>query len=192
MNVLYYSKYCKTCAKLMHKLQSNGFNLFDLFDQIVCVDNEYNDAYSQNLPKFVTCVPVISTPDYNVPLIDNTVFDWVDFKILQLIQQNNQQQKLQMQQNNQQTNQSPVQMQQQFTQQDTMMNLPNAHNNNYSGYNSNYTTSQTTMMNPKLPVNEQEIPIMESTNTQKTAKETLKDFENIQKQRALDDQMLFK
>ena len=177
MNILYYSKYCKTCYKLIQKLKINGL-LFQLFDKIVCVDNKDNDGFVQNLPKYVTCVPVISTPDYNVPLIDNTVFDWVDYKILQIMTYrqeliNNQQK---MVKNTQQMNNSAQQM-----------NTPQ-----YTQSMNNTTQPQQVMMNPKLPPNEQEIPIMESTNNAKTAKETIDDFEKLQKQRAMDDQMLFR
>ena len=74
MNILYYSKYCRTCSKLFYLLTQQ--NLFFLFDQIICVDDKIDQ-----LPPFITCVPVIVTPDYDVPLIDNTVFQWIDYKL---------------------------------------------------------------------------------------------------------------
>ena len=53
-------------------------HLFHLFDHIVCVDDKL-----EHLPTFITCVPVIVTPDYDVPLIDDTVFQWIEFKMSQ-------------------------------------------------------------------------------------------------------------
>lgn len=157
VNTLYYSKYCPTCQKLMNLLEKYQLSSI-LFDRIICVDNANNDGYMTNLPKFVTCVPVITTPDYNVPLIDNTIFDWVDYKIYQIVSKNNSKQ---------------VQKNDEIT--------PITHQNQVTSFHQ--------QNNQKM---EKEIPIMESSSNEKSTKEVYKDFENIQKQRAMDDQMLFK
>lgn len=79
MNTLYYSKFCVKCSQLFIELHK--YQLFSIFQQIICVDNVQNNDIQSDLPKFITCVPTIITPDYHVPLIDNTVWQWIYFKL---------------------------------------------------------------------------------------------------------------
>ena len=81
MNILYYSKYCNQCRILFQRLKER--NLFSVFNKMICVDNDKNDGVKDNLPKQVTCVPFIITEDFEEPLVNNIVFEWIDFKYLE-------------------------------------------------------------------------------------------------------------
>jgi len=86
MNILYYSNFCDKCLYLFQKLQNE--NLFFIFDKIICVDK------LDNIPENITCVPCIITNDYNIPLINEFVFKWIDFKNVQITE------KIKLQENN--------------------------------------------------------------------------------------------
>lgn len=93
-NILYYSKFCSKCKELIFKI--NNSNLDGLFEKIICVDNKFNTNVRTDLPDFITCVPVVITQDYEFPLIDDTIFQWIDYK--QIEYNKKQQKKLENQQ----------------------------------------------------------------------------------------------
>ena len=79
MNVLYFSKYCSTCEKLLLYLES--IDRLDLFEKYVCVDNWMNNGFISNIPPSVDRVPMVITPDYDEPLKDDLINKWIDFTI---------------------------------------------------------------------------------------------------------------
>ena len=79
MNVLYFSKHCKNCETLISFLKAN--DSLDLVDKYVCVDNWRENGIRDDLNHNVTRVPVVFSPDYQEPLVNETLQHWVDFKI---------------------------------------------------------------------------------------------------------------
>ena len=78
MSTLYFSKYCRTCTKVLQILTQH--QLFDIFDYVVCVDNATGNGVAENLPEYVTCVPFIKTNEDPYDLVDDNVFQWINYK----------------------------------------------------------------------------------------------------------------
>lgn len=78
MNILYYSKYCKQCLELLNKIKND--NLYDIFNRFICVDNLNNKNTKQKLPPYIVCVPTIITHEYEFPLIDKTVWQFIEWQ----------------------------------------------------------------------------------------------------------------
>ena len=80
--VLFFSERCRHSEKFYNLLRQHGkLHLF----RLVCVDN------LRRIPKGITSVPTIIVPGYNVPLVGDDVFNWLE-SILQPPQYNQQQQ----------------------------------------------------------------------------------------------------
>ena len=72
---LYYSKFCKYSSSILAYIKQ--YHLYDSFDAIICVDNVRNNGVKQNLPNYIVSVPTLVTPEYDIPLIDSNVMQWL-------------------------------------------------------------------------------------------------------------------
>lgn len=69
VNILFYSRHCKTCENLMKILQNE--NLLQFF-RLICVDNQLD-----TLPSFIKKVPTLLVSTSKQPLVDNGIYEWI-------------------------------------------------------------------------------------------------------------------
>lgn len=70
INILFYSRQCKTCENLMRLLQNE--NLLDIF-RLICVDNQLD-----TLPSFIKKVPTLLVSTNKQPLTDGNIYKWIE------------------------------------------------------------------------------------------------------------------
>jgi hypothetical protein len=78
MNLLFYSRSCKTCEALIKLLQTE--NLLQHF-YLICVDDKLS-----NLPKQINHVPTMIVKEQNKPLVAEETFEWI--KKVKFLRQN--------------------------------------------------------------------------------------------------------
>lgn len=81
-HILYYSEFCPFCEKLFVELRKS--QMIRQFTRLICVDNREQEEVI--IPDEVVVVPTVITSDYQIPLVDDGLYRWLDFKKLQRVQ----------------------------------------------------------------------------------------------------------